>query len=282
MGSRWRANSAIGEPFRFPTRDIGCTVSAMVYGLSMIQKVLTDTGLSDPEIFEAMRFESVDDLLGVLSPEGKVDLTTEAGGYLEDQLKGASPRASLARRLESRGLSGGLGDALWAAQAARRRMQAAASRKAASVAESAAASRGAASGLDWRPRKRVRRAEGYGEADRQLMKKWCHRLAAILEQGNVPSWRQAGAADDPAAAVAGLVGRARPFGLLRNGGRGCLARTHSSGYGDRARHGKRCGKGRRDPSAPRELGRTPPDCFRGHWRRWVATGEGGHAIPSQA
>ncbi len=67
---------AIGEPFRFPTRDIGCTVSAMVYGLSMIQKVLTDTGLSDLEIFEAMRFESVDDLQGALFPEGKVDLTT--------------------------------------------------------------------------------------------------------------------------------------------------------------------------------------------------------------
>ena len=43
--------SALCEPFQVPTRDIGCTVSAMVHGLSMIQKVLTDTGLSDPEIF---------------------------------------------------------------------------------------------------------------------------------------------------------------------------------------------------------------------------------------
>ena len=42
------------------------------------------------------------------------------------------------------------------------------------------------------------------------MKKWSGRLAAVLEKGSTPAWRQAGTADDPAAAVAGLVGRARP------------------------------------------------------------------------
>ncbi len=42
------------------------------------------------------------------------------------------------------------------------------------------------------------------------MAKWCGRLASVLEKGDAPSWYQAESAADPVAAIAGLVGKARP------------------------------------------------------------------------
>ena len=90
-----------------------------------ITKVLRSLGLHDPGVLDAMRFKDADDLVAAVFQGRIVLLATAARDYIDDQLLGSSSRASLARRLEGRGLSGGLGDALWAAETAHHRKQAA-------------------------------------------------------------------------------------------------------------------------------------------------------------
>ena len=139
-------------------------------------------GLEDPEVLEVMKFTGKDDFLKAVYPGRSPVLAADADLYLDDLLGEAAARASLARRLEYRGVSPGLGDALWAAQQTRRKAQEAfAGDLAASGPVGSARSSGA--GCEWRPHKRVRRAAGMGEADRLLMKKWGSRLAALLEGG---------------------------------------------------------------------------------------------------
>jgi hypothetical protein len=186
------------------------TMDSSLIDIIEVQAVLRDLGLHDPEILDVMNFVDVNDLVAAVFSGRTVLLATAARDYLDDQLAGSSSRASLARRLEGRGLSGGLGDALWVAETAHQRKQAALTRAAARAEDSAGTALSSAAAGTWCPRKRVRRADGYGEADRQLMMKWCRRLSDILSRDDVPSWTQAEKSADPAAAVAGLVGRARP------------------------------------------------------------------------
>ena len=108
------------------------------------------------------------------------------------------------------GADGRLGDALWAAKAGWRRAREVELAAAAAPAQSASSQQSAGAGTSWRPCKRIRRATCIGDADRILMAKWCARLSAILEKGDTPSWRQARNAADPASAIAGFVGKARP------------------------------------------------------------------------
>jgi hypothetical protein len=157
-----------------------------------------------------MNFVDVDALVAAVFPGRMVLLATVARDYLEDQLAGSSSRADLARRLEDRGLSGGLGDALWAAETARQLKQSAMTAASSRDEVLTGTASGAAAVAAWCPRKRVRRADSYGESDRLLMMKWCRRLSDILSSNDVPSWAQAERSADPAAAIAGLVGLARP------------------------------------------------------------------------
>jgi hypothetical protein len=169
---------------------------------------LTAAGLDDPLVFEAVRFWVTEDLLSVLFPGRELVLSTDAIQFVEALLVGAAGQARLALRLEDSGSSGGLGDALWVARASRGKAQEVESSAAAST-QSAGPGRTEAA-HEWRPCKRVRRAAGLGEADLALMSKWSGRLAVLLRMGGTPAWRQAQAAADPAAASAGLVGKARP------------------------------------------------------------------------
>ena len=106
------------------TRDGGCAMSAS-YDIIATQRIVKGYGLDDPELVETLRFKDVREMLEAFFPGHQVALTLDAEQYLEDLLNGAASRASLARRLECRGVSCGLSDALWAVQDARRRAQAA-------------------------------------------------------------------------------------------------------------------------------------------------------------
>ena len=83
-----------------------------VVSLVEIKRLMLELGLHHPEILDVMNFGGVDELMTAVLPERTVELATAARTYLEDQLGSATSRALLARRLEGRGLSGGLGDAL--------------------------------------------------------------------------------------------------------------------------------------------------------------------------
>jgi hypothetical protein len=171
-------------------------------------------GLEDPEVLEVMKFTGKDDFLKAVYPGRSPVLAADAEDYIDDLLGGAAARACLARRLEHRGVSPGLSDAVWAARQSRRKAQEAFVEDLAASGPSGSM-RSSGAGGKWRPHKKVRRATGIGEADRLLMKKWGGRLAAVLRGGKTPSWLQAGTASDPAAAIAGLVGRSRPATLAK-------------------------------------------------------------------
>ncbi len=78
-------------------------------------------GLKDPEVLEGRKFANKEDLLKTLYPGRSPVLSADADRYLDELLGGAAARASLARRLEYRGVSPSLGDALWSAQQTRRK-----------------------------------------------------------------------------------------------------------------------------------------------------------------
>ena len=80
-------------------------------------------GLDDPEVFEVMNFLDVGDILEALYPGRRVTLAADAERHLVVLMEGAAAKASLARRLEYRGVSPALGDALWAARQTRRKAQ---------------------------------------------------------------------------------------------------------------------------------------------------------------
>ena len=147
--------------------------------LTSLMKDIRRYGFEDPEILEVMNFKDIQDLLEAMYPGRPVTLAADAEQYLGCLLSGAAAKASLARRLECRGVSPGLSDALWAAQETRRRAQAALAGSSGSAPGPAGTLRVAGTGCEWRPLKRVRRAAGLGEADRLLMKKWGSRLAVL-------------------------------------------------------------------------------------------------------
>ena len=47
-------------------------------------------------------------------------------------------------------------------------------------------------------------------SDKAELEKWSQRLATILQTAQVPSWVPARGAEDPSAAILGMVGKARP------------------------------------------------------------------------
>jgi hypothetical protein len=179
-----------------------------------LKKDIQRYGLEDPELFEVMNFKSREDVLEALYPGRSHALAADAELFLDGVLKGAAAKASMARRLEYRGVSPALGDALWSAQQSRRKAQDAL-REAMTTEGPVRTARSSGSACDWHPRKKVRRASGLGEADRLLMKKWGSRLAAIMKGGTTPSWHLSAAASDPQAAMAGLVGKSRPATLAK-------------------------------------------------------------------
>ena len=94
---------------------------------------LTSSGLDDAQVFEAIRFDDVTDLVKCLYQGTSVDLSSEALLFAEDLLATATSRANLARRLEDDGLPGGLSDSLWLARAAKAKARATASSEAAAI-----------------------------------------------------------------------------------------------------------------------------------------------------
>ena len=182
--------------------------------MNMVKQYVAKQGLDDPELLEVLGFGCAAELFEALYPGRSHAMEADAEQYLEGLLAGAAARASLARRVEYRGVSPALGDALWSAQQSRRKAQEAL-QDAMTTEAPAGTARSSGSVSGWHPRKRVRRAAGLGEADRLLMKKWGSRLAAIMKGGATPSWHQSAAASDPQAAMAGLVGKSRPATLAK-------------------------------------------------------------------
>ena len=82
---------------------------------------ITAAGLDDAQVFEAVRFTGVDDLISSLYPKTKVTLEGDAMIHAKVLMATAADRASFARRVEDDGLPGGLSDSLWAAGMARER-----------------------------------------------------------------------------------------------------------------------------------------------------------------
>ena len=74
-------------------------MSGSLIDVDEIIEVLHNLGLHDPGVLDAMRFKDTDDLVAALFQGRTVLLTTAARDYVDDQLLGSSPRASLARRL---------------------------------------------------------------------------------------------------------------------------------------------------------------------------------------
>ena len=185
-----------------------------VTSLNMLKLDVLRFGLDDPGLLEVLNFVDKLELFEALYPGRAYALTADAEQYLDDLLGQAAAKACLARRLEYRGVSPALGDALWAAQQVRRKAQEAFRTELAPEGPAGMArSSGSAGG--WRPHKKIRRTAGLGEAGRLLMKKWGSRLAAIMRGEMTPSWQQCEATSDPPAAMAGLVGKARPGTLMK-------------------------------------------------------------------
>jgi hypothetical protein len=182
--------------------------------VNLIKQDIAKQGLDDPVLLEVLGFGCAAELFEALYPGRSHALESDAEQYLEGLLAGAAAKASLARRLEYRGVSPALGDALWSAERSRRKAQEAL-QDTTSTEGSVGAARSSGSVGGWHPQKKIRRAAGIGEADRLLMKKWGSRLAAIMKGGTTPSWQQSSAASDPPAAMAGLVGKSRPATLAK-------------------------------------------------------------------
>ena len=185
------------------------TKDAMVNKDALIT-LLLGYGMMDPEVFSAMGFTDAEDLLRALYPgSSTVSLSADAIQFLDVFVGEAAARATLARRLDERGITPSLGDALWATGVRRRKAEEALSLDLA-AAHSSAGPRLSGTPSAWRPAKKIRRMQSLEGADDALMKRWGSRLGAILKNGCAPAWLLAQSSSDPAAALAGLVGRARP------------------------------------------------------------------------
>ena len=171
---------------------------------------LRAAGLEDPRVLEAAGFADVQDLARYLF--GDSVIAAEDLQVLGVYLAGAAAQAGLARRATLAGASQGLEDSLWAARAERRRAR--------ELRDLAQGSSGPAGTLArkrivgstaWRPRARKQRpAGGVVASDKAELEKWSQRLAIILRTAQVPSWDDAREAEDPAASLMGMVGKARP------------------------------------------------------------------------
>ena len=60
--------------------------------------------MDDAQVFEAVQFLNLEDMLTSLYPGVAVDLDDQARGFAEDLLRNAAVHAALARRLEDDGL----------------------------------------------------------------------------------------------------------------------------------------------------------------------------------
>jgi len=68
-----------------------------------MKKKFETTGLDNPEVFQAIRLNGVEDITQSIYPDAAVELTEEAKLYLSVQLAKATARADFARRLEEDG-----------------------------------------------------------------------------------------------------------------------------------------------------------------------------------
>ena len=93
----------------------------LVISQKMIADKLTAAGLDDAQVFEAVRFADVDDLISSLFPGITAALEPDAEDHAKVLLVTAASRAAFSRRVEEDGLPGGLSDTLWDANAARER-----------------------------------------------------------------------------------------------------------------------------------------------------------------
>ena len=82
---------------------------------------LTAVGLDDAQVFEAVRFSGMGDLVSSLFPGVTAVLEPDAEDHAKILLCTAQTRAAFSRRVEDDGLPGGLSDSLWAAGVARKK-----------------------------------------------------------------------------------------------------------------------------------------------------------------
>ena len=178
---------------------------------AMLVDKITLAGLDDAQVFEAVGFVDLDDMIISLFPGISVNLEPDAEVYAKILLVTAATRADFSRRLEDDGLPGGLSDSLWAAGVAREK-----ARKA-EMAGPAEASvdllgRGPAvkrqGPVSWRPVKRAKPTGSLASLDVALTNTWGGRLAQALQ--GTPAADMANDSGDSASFFVSLVGKARP------------------------------------------------------------------------
>ena len=178
---------------------------------TMISEKVTAAGLDDAQVFEAVHFADVLDMISALFPGVLAVLEPDAEDHAKILLVTAATRAAFSRRLEDDGLPGGLSDTLWAAGVAREK-----ARKAAMVEPGEASlsllGKGPATkrpGLPpWRPSKKAKPSGSMASADLALASKWGQRLGQALH--GTPAADMARDAGDSASFFLSLVGKARP------------------------------------------------------------------------
>ena len=178
---------------------------------TMISEKVTAAGLDDAQVFEAVHFADVLDMISSLFPGVLAVLEPDAEDHAKILLVTAATRAAFSRRLEDDGLPGGLSDTLWAAGVAREK-----ARKAAMVEPGEASlsllGKGPATkrpGLPpWRPSKKAKPSGSMASADLALASKWGQRLGQALH--GTPAADMARDAGDSASFFLSLVGKARP------------------------------------------------------------------------
>ena len=172
---------------------------------------ISESGLADDQVFEAVNFSGVDDLVSSLFPKVKVELEAEALIYAQVLLATAATRAAFSRRLEDDGLPGGMSDMLWAAgkarEAARQAEMAELREVPLSLLGKGPATKRQGLAL-WRPSKRARPAGSLASLDLALSAKWGQRLGQALQ--GTPAGEMADDASDPSAFFVALIGKARP------------------------------------------------------------------------
>ena len=178
---------------------------------ALLSDKVTAAGLDDAQVFEAVRFVDVMDIISALFPGVTAILEPDAEDHAKILLVTAATRASFARRLEDDGLPGGLSDSLWAAGVARekaRKAEAAEPREAVVnlLGRGPATKRhGPAS---WRPSKKAKPSGSLASADRALTSKWGQRLGQALQ--GTPAADLADESGDSSSFYVSLVGKARP------------------------------------------------------------------------
>jgi hypothetical protein len=180
----------------------------LVISQKMISDKITAAGLDDAQIFEAVRFKDLDDVISALFPGVVAVLEPEAEVHVKILLVTTATRASFSRRMEDDGLPGGLSDMLWAAGKAReaaRQAELAELRKVplSLLGKGPATKRQGVA--PWRPSKRARPTGSLASLDLALAARWGQRLGQALH--GTPAGEMAGEADDPSAFFVSLIGR---------------------------------------------------------------------------